>query len=62
MLGRGELQGETEITAEARFMCWEAWGILPDTQVALENFFNDLHLEYSTDTVGGVDEVPSLHM
>lgn len=61
-LVRGELSRETAITAEARYMCWLAWGILPDLQEALEKHYTSVDVEYGSTVAHSWEEVPFLRM
>jgi hypothetical protein len=58
-MNKGEM-GQAEIVSpEARYGVWKAWGILPDAQVAMEGYYSRLRIEYTTDVVGGYDELPN---
>lgn len=61
-LAQGVVGVEDTITPEARDMVWLAWGILPDLQVALEEQFHHMQIEYGGEVVGGWDNVPCLTM
>jgi len=50
---------EEAVTPEARFGVWLAWGILPDHQVALEERYGALTVEYSSDCVGSYEHIPN---
>lgn len=58
MLSAGIDRTEDEIIPEARFGVWEAWGILPDHQVALENRYDNTVIEFSNDRHGDYETVP----
>lgn len=58
-LSEGIDRTEDEITAESRYGVWMAWGILPDHQVALENHFRSMQIEYGNLVVGSYDEIPN---
>lgn len=58
-LGIGIDRTEEEIIAEARFGVWLAWGILPDHQVALEQYYSTLEVEYDGTVYGSYDELPN---
>lgn len=49
MLSEGIDRVEDSIIPEARYGVWVAWGILPDHQVALENRFKEMRIEFSND-------------
>lgn len=55
------LEGET-ITAEARYSVWKAWGILPDHQVALEEQFASMTVDYELNVAQDYSVVPFLHL
>lgn len=59
---RGDLRGETEITPEARYDCWKAWGLLPDLQVALEKLYSQMSIEYTSETYANYADIPFLQL
>lgn len=61
-LRTGHLSQEEEITDESRYNVWKAWGILPDHQVALEQYFSTMVVEYSKEVASDYSTVPSLLM
>lgn len=58
LLGLGIDRVEDTITPEARYGVWLAWGILPDHQVALENLYNAMVVEFSEDRVDDYSLMP----
>lgn len=59
LLSAGIDRVEDTITPEARYGVWKAWGILPDHQVALEQKYANMHVEYSSDRAESYDFVPN---
>jgi len=58
ILGIGIDRTEDTITDEARYGVWLAWGILPDHQVALENMYDRMVIEFTNDRVASYDDLP----
>jgi len=52
-LGEGMSNKHKEVSQEARFSFWKAFGILPDAQVAWEKYYSERTLKYS-DMCSGV--------
>jgi hypothetical protein len=59
VLGLGIDRVEETISPEARYGVWKAWGILPDHQVALEQMYAGMHVDYSDDRVSDYTEMPN---
>lgn len=59
VLGIGIDRLGEQISPEARYGVWKAWGILPDHQVALEQMYADMHVDYSDDRVSDYHEIPN---
>jgi len=58
-LSQGIDRVEDEITPEARYGVWQAWGILPDHQVALEKYYSEGIVEFSNDRVDSYECIPN---
>lgn len=58
ILGIGIDRTEDVITDEARYGVWLAWGILPDHQVALEELYDRMVVDFSNDRVESYDSLP----
>lgn len=59
MLGVGIDRVEDLISPEARYGVWKAWGILPDHQVALEQRFDMMSIDYTSDRADDYSSVPN---
>lgn len=57
-LMQGNMLREEHVTAEARYDCWLAWGILPDHQVALEEEYAQMSVAFSSDSASSYEFVP----
>lgn len=58
-LGVGIDRMEDDVIPESRYGVWLAWGILPDHQVALEDRYRSLKIEYDGTVVGSYAELPN---
>lgn len=57
MMSRGMIAKHVDVTPEARVSFFVAFGVTPDEQTALEEYYGQWKLVPLVQEVGGVDEV-----
>jgi len=59
MLAKGLASKELPVSDEARVSFMEAWGLTPDEQTALEEYYANYEIEYSVDHLENLEQIHS---